>query len=117
MSSDCIFCKIIAGEIPSEKVFENDLVYAFKDINPAAKTHILVIPKKHISSLNESSAEDQAILGELLIAAGQIAKEQGIDQGGYRTVINTGANAGQTVFHIHAHIIGGQKLGWPPFSN
>ena len=111
MSLDgCVFCKIISGEIPSNTVFENDHLLAFRDINPCAPTHILVIPKSHIQDLN--SPCQQVILGELLSSVPIIAKQENISS--YRTVINTGSDAGQTVFHLHLHIIAGRKLSWPP---
>ena len=114
MSDDCLFCKIIAGEIPSNKVYSDDDVYAFHDISPAAPTHILVIPKKHIAAVNQAGEEDQELLGGLLLKAGDIAREQGLEADGYRFVINTGENGGQTVFHIHLHILGGRPMTWPP---
>ena len=114
MSADCLFCKIIAGEIPSNKVYSDEHVYAFHDINPAAPTHILVIPKKHIESVREASAEDEALLGKLLLAANHITEELGLAESGFRYVINTGKDGGQTVFHLHLHILGGRALSWPP---
>lgn len=113
MTSDCIFCKIINQEIPSKTVYEDDRVYAFHDINPAAPTHILIIPKKHIDKLENSSSEDKMILGELMFRAKEIAKELGLKDG-FRVVMNNGEGAGQTVFHIHLHLIAGRKLEWPP---
>lgn len=110
---DCIFCKIIKQEIPSDKVYEDEFVYAFKDINPISPTHILVIPKKHFANLNEVEAEDKHFLSEILFRAKEIAKEQGIENG-FRTIINTGTGAGQTVFHIHLHLLGGRTYTWPP---
>ncbi len=107
---DCIFCKIINNELPSTKVYEDDDVLAFRDINPVAKTHVLVIPKKHISSLNELN--DSELAGKLLLVVPKIAQKLGVGND-YRTVINTGAGVGQTVFHIHIHILGGQELSWP----
>ena len=112
MSKDCLFCKIIGGEIPSDKVFENERVLAFRDISPVAPQHILVIPKQHKASLSEFEASDKEILGELMLTAAQLAKDLGIAESGYRTVVNTGAEAGQTVFHLHVHLIGGRKLEW-----
>jgi histidine triad (HIT) family protein len=111
---DTIFGKIIRKEIPAKIVFENDSVLAFRDINPVAPTHILVIPKKPIASLAAATQEDAAILGELLIACRDIARAEGLEEGGYRVVTNTGSNAGQTVFHIHFHILGGRPMAWPP---
>lgn len=114
MAEDCLFCKIIAGEIPSNKVYEDDAVYAFHDINPAAPVHILVIPKKHLSAVNAASEEDQALLGHLLLKANAIAAEQGLAEEGFRYVINTGDKGGQTVYHLHLHILGGRQMTWPP---
>jgi len=112
--NNCLFCRIINGEIPSDKVYENDLAFAFRDINPQAPTHVLIVPKKHIASLNEASQEDQALLGHLTLVASKLADQLGIVAGGYRTVINTGAGAGQSVWHIHVHLLGGRVMGWPP---
>lgn len=114
MSDDCLFCKIIAGEIPSNKVYSDDEVYAFHDINPAAPTHILIIPRKHLSAVNSASEADQALLGKLLLRANQIAADQGLAEDGFRYVINTGRDGGQTVFHLHLHILGGRAMSWPP---
>jgi histidine triad (HIT) family protein len=110
---DCIFCKIAAGVIPSKKVWEDDAVYAFHDIDPKAPTHILVIPKKHVASLAHAEADDAALLGRLLLAAATIAREQGLGKG-YRVVISTGAEGGQTVDHLHLHLLGGRQMHWPP---
>ena len=112
--SDCLFCKIIAGEIPSEKLYEDDYVYAFKDITPVAPLHALIIPKKHISTLNDLESPDAETMGTLFLAAGQIAKQQGYAEAGYRTVMNCGEAAGQTVFHVHLHLLAGRDLSWPP---
>jgi len=112
--NNCLFCRIISGEIPSDKVYESDLAFAFRDINPQAPTHVLIVPKKHIASLNEASQEDQALLGHLTLVASKLADQLGIVAGGYRTVINTGAGAGQSVWHIHVHLLGGRVMGWPP---
>lgn len=108
--SDCIFCKIANGEIPSELIYENEYIAAFNDINPAAPVHILVIPKRHVESLNE--LEDKNLMAELLLGVKEVTKKLGIKD--YRTVINTGKGAGQEVFHIHLHIISGRPLKWPP---
>lgn len=110
---DCLFCKIIKGEIKSKKVFENEVVFAFEDINPVAPVHILIVPKKHFASLNEIYPEDKDIIGEIFLAAKIIAKEKGIDISGYRTVFNTGPDAGQAIHHIHLHLMGGRKFSWP----
>jgi histidine triad (HIT) family protein len=114
MSDDCLFCKIIAGDIPSNKVYSDDEVYAFHDISPAAPIHILVIPKKHISAVNEASSQDQALLGRILLKANEIAGQQGLSEDGFRYVINTGDHGGQTVHHLHLHILGGRRMSWPP---
>ena len=114
MAIDCLFCKIIAGDIPSNKVYSDDDVYAFHDINPAAPTHILIIPKKHLTDINEAGLEDTALLGKLLLKANEIAVSLGLAQDGFRYVINTGKDGGQSVFHLHLHILGGRALGWPP---
>ena len=110
---DCIFCKIVAGSIPSKKVFEDDQVFAFHDIDPKAPKHILVIPKKHIASLAEAKPEDAALMGRLLLAVAEIAREQGLGEG-YRVVISTGPEGGQTVDHLHLHLLGGRQMHWPP---
>jgi histidine triad (HIT) family protein len=109
----CLFCKIVAGEIPSKKVLEDDRVYAFRDINPQAPTHVLVVPRKHVASLAETSTEDQEMLGYLHLVAARIAKSEGLSRG-FRTVINTGADGGQTVDHLHVHLLGGRAMMWPP---
>ena len=114
MAADCLFCKIIAREIPASIVYEDDLVLAFNDINPQGPTHVLLVPKRHIATLNDLGPEDDAIVGEVVRRAAAIAKERGIDAGGFRTVFNTNRAAGQTVFHIHLHLIGGRPLTWPP---
>jgi histidine triad (HIT) family protein len=111
---NCLFCRIIAGEIPSKKVYEDEHAFAFHDINPQAPTHVLIVPKKHIASLNEASKDDQALLGHLTLIASKLADQLGVVAGGYRTVINSGAGAGQSVWHIHIHLLGGRALGWPP---
>lgn len=114
MTSQCLFCRIAAGEIPSQQVFSDERVYAFKDINPAAPSHILVIPRKHLSSINDATDEDEALMGHMMLTAQHIAAEQGLAEDGFRLVINTGSDGGQTVFHIHLHILGGRQLSWPP---
>ncbi len=111
MADDCIFCKIIAGEIPSEKVYETENVLAFEDVNPVAPVHVLVVPKKHIPSLNEVSEEDAGLIGEVLLAAKEVAKIKGTEVAGYRALFNTNRGAGQVVFHLHLHVIGGRALG------
>lgn len=110
-----IFGKILRGEIPSSKVYEDEDVYAFKDINAAAPVHILVIPKQHIVNLYGATEQDALLLGKLMLATAKIAREQGLgEEEGYRVVLNNGAGAGQSVFHMHAHILGGRDLSWPP---
>ena len=104
--SDCIFCKIIAGEIPSRKVYEDEDVYAFHDIHPFARVHFMIIPKLHIASLADAAPEHQALLGKILLLAPKLAKEQGLDSG-FKTLINTGHGGGQEVFHLHVHVFGG----------
>jgi len=110
----CLFCKIIAGEIPASKVFEDDQLIAFNDINPQAPMHVLVVPKRHVATLNDLAAGDDALVGEMVRRAAALAKEQGFDGPGYRTVFNCNAQAGQTVFHIHLHVLGGRTMTWPP---
>jgi histidine triad (HIT) family protein len=112
--TDCLFCKIVAREIPGSIVFEDDHVLAFNDINPQAPTHVLLVPKRHIASLNDLTPGDDQIVGELARRAAAIAKERGIADKGYRTVLNTNRDAGQTVFHIHMHLLGGRAMQWPP---
>ena len=107
---DCIFCKIIAGEIPSQKVYEDETVYAFKDINPMGPVHVLIVPKQHIASVNEVTAENSAVIAHIYEVASQLAKELGVAEDGYRIVTNCGKNAGQTVFHLHFHLLGGTPL-------
>ena len=109
--SDCLFCKIIAGEIPSTKVYEDESVYAFKDINPLAPVHILVVPKNHIGSAAEITAENSAVVSKIFEAAAKIAKEQGIAEDGFRIVTNCGDHGCQSVHHLHFHILGGKQLG------
>lgn len=111
---NCIFCNIIKGEIPSVKVYENEYVYAFNDISPVAPVHVLIIPKQHISSINELTEENASVVSKMYIAAAEIAKQLGVDQSGYRVITNCGEAAGQTVQHIHFHLLGGRDLAWPP---
>ena len=111
--SDCLFCKIVAGEIPSKKVYEDEHTFAFEDIDPKAPTHVIVVPKKHIRGLKEASPEHAEIVGRCHLAAAEIARERGIEAG-YRTVLNVGPGAGQSVFHLHVHLLGGRDLPWPP---
>jgi histidine triad (HIT) family protein len=111
---DCLFCKIVAKQIPAAIVFEDDRLVAFKDINPQAPTHVLVVPRRHIATLNDLAKEDDALVGEMVRRAAAIARDHGHDARGYRTVLNCNAAAGQTVFHIHLHVLGGRTLTWPP---
>ena len=112
MTESCLFCRIVRREIPAKVIHEDEHTVAFRDIDPKAPTHVLVIPKEHVPSLNE--ATDAAQIGRLMLVAAQIAKTEGIAEDGYRTVVNSGANAGQTVFHLHLHLLGGRRLSWPP---
>jgi histidine triad (HIT) family protein len=112
--SECIFCKIADREIPSEVVRETETVLAFKDINPQAPVHVLIIPKEHIPSVNDLTEEHRALVGDLVLTAQQIAREMGIAEAGYRTLFNCNADAGQDVFHIHLHLLGGRRMSWPP---
>jgi histidine triad (HIT) family protein len=112
--SDCLFCRIVKREIPASIVYEDDGVLAFNDINPQAATHVLVVPKRHIASLNDLQPADDQIVGEIVRRAAAIARERGIAERGYRTVFNTNREAGQTVFHIHLHLLGGRAMAWPP---
>ena len=108
---DCLFCKIIKGDIPSQKVYEDDEVFAFKDINPQAPVHILVIPKKHINSLSELKKDDEILVGKIYSVINNIAEEQKFKEEGYRVIVNCGKNAGQEVMHLHFHVLAGKKLG------
>ena len=110
----CLFCKIIAGEIPSKRVYEDADLLAFEDINPQAPLHCLVVPRRHVATLNDLQPGDDGLVGAMVRAAAGIAKERGVDRAGYRTVFNCNSDAGQTVFHIHLHVLGGRRLGWPP---
>jgi histidine triad (HIT) family protein len=112
--TDCLFCKIIAGQIPGAIVYQDDRIVAFKDINPQAPTHVLVVPRRHIASLNELTADDDGLVGEIVRRGAALAKAAGHGDRGYRTVFNTNADAGQTVFHIHLHVLGGRTMTWPP---
>ena len=111
---DCIFCKIAAGEIPSTRVFEDETCIAFNDLSPQAPTHILIIPREHVDSLDKAAAEDKDTLGHLLLASAEIAREKGFAENGYRVVINTNSDGGQTVFHLHVHLLAGRPFVFPP---
>ena len=111
---NCLFCKIIAGKIPGDFVHQDERCFAIRDINPQAPTHVLVIPREHLESLDDASQKDESLLGHLLRVGARIANDMGHGEDGYRTVINTGAGAGQSVFHLHVHVLAGRPLGWPP---
>ena len=111
---DCLFCKIVKGEIPCTKVYEDDKVFSFKDIDPKAPVHILIVPKKHISSLNEVTEEDSELIAYIFTVIKKLAKELGVAESGYRVVSNCGEDGGQSVLHIHFHLLGGRTLQWPP---
>ena len=112
--SACLFCKIVAGTIPADLIYEDERLVAFRDIGPQAPVHVLVVPREHIASLEAASERHADVLGALLLAARKIAREQGLSERGYRTVINTGADGGQTVKHLHLHLLGGRAMEWPP---
>lgn len=114
MNKDCLFCRIINRELPAKMVHEDDEFIAFNDINPQAPTHILVVPRRHIAGLNDTTPEDADLLGRLHLLAAQLAQQRGIAESGYRTVLNTGRGAGQSIFHLHLHLLGGRGLRWPP---
>jgi len=111
--ADCLFCRIIRGELPSRKVYEDEYIFAFEDVNPQAPTHVLVVPKRHFAGLKEAKAEDAELVGRCHLAAAKIARDRSIEDG-YRTVMNIGPRAGQSVFHLHVHLIGGRAMHWPP---
>lgn len=114
MEASCIFCKIAAREMPVDLLYEDDAVVAFKDIKPQAPVHVLVIPREHVSTVNEINQSNAGLAGRLVSAAGKIAKDLGVDKSGYRIVLNCNKDAGQEVFHVHAHLLGGRKFAWPP---
>ena len=111
---ECLFCRILQKEIPSTMVFEDSETAVFRDINPQAPIHLLVVPKRHLSSLDDCTTDDEALLGHVLSVARDVAQRQGLRATGYRIILNTGEGAGQTVFHIHFHLLGGRRLSWPP---
>ncbi|MGQ9833429.1 MAG: histidine triad nucleotide-binding protein [Candidatus Villigracilaceae bacterium] len=111
--TECIFCKIVAGQLPAAIVYQDEQVTAFRDINPVAPTHVLIVPNKHIASTNDAAPEDQALLGCMLLTAKTIAEKEGIKESGYRLIINTGRDANQVVHHLHLHVIGGQRMRHP----
>ena len=110
----CLFCNIVEGKIPADIVYQDETVLAFRDINPQAPTHILCIPRKHISTINDLTEEDEAVAGRLMLTASKLAKQLGFAEDGYRVVMNCNGHAGQTVFHIHLHLLGGRHMSWPP---
>lgn len=112
--SDCLFCRIVEGKIPAAIVYQDDRLVAFKDINPQAPMHVLIVPRRHVSSLNALKADDDGLVGEMVRRGAALAAENGFAERGYRTVFNCNADAGQTVFHIHLHVLGGRTLTWPP---
>lgn len=114
MSEDCLFCKIVAKEISGTVVAENEHAVAFRDIHPGAPTHVLVVPRKHFVNLNDATDDDARLLGEVLLLARDVAKKEGLVEKGYRIVINNGAGVGQSVFHLHVHLLGGRAMSWPP---
>jgi len=113
-SSDCLFCKIVAGDIPADIIYETESSIAFRDVNPQAPTHVLIIPRQHIATINDLNAGDESTVGDLYLAARKIAVEEGFADDGYRVAMNCNQAAGQTVFHIHLHLLGGRDFGWPP---
>ena len=112
--SDCLFCRIVAGVIPSQKVFEDEDVIAVRDINPQAPVHVLLLPKRHIASVLDAKESDSGLLGRIALVAGEIARQEGIAERGFRLLTNTGPDGGQAVAHLHYHLLGGRKMGWPP---
>ena len=114
MSDDCLFCKIVAGEVPSEEVVSSDGAYAFRDIQPGAPTHVLVVPRRHVADAASVGAGDGDLLADLFATAQQVARQEGVDSTGYRLVFNVGEDAANSVAHLHLHVIGGRRLGWPP---
>lgn len=111
---DCLFCKIVAGEIPATEVYRDDEVVAFRDINPQAPTHILIIPTEHVATLNDFDQAHQAVLGKMMLIAQKLAADEGLAEDGYRVVVNCNKNGGQAVYHTHLHLLGGRPMGWPP---
>jgi histidine triad (HIT) family protein len=112
--ADCLFCQIVGGAIHTTKLYEDDQVIAFDDINPQARVHILVVPKRHVVSLDDTQDSDSTLLGQLMVVCAKVARERAIVQSGYRVVVNTGRGAGQSVFHLHLHVLGGRSFEWPP---
>ena len=112
--TDCLFCRMVTGEIQPDVVYEDDEIMAFRDVNPQAPTHVLVIPKRHIATTNDLQPDDAGLVGRMVLVAGKVATEDGIDARGYRMLLNCNREAGQSVFHIHLHVLGGRPMGWPP---
>ena len=113
-AEDCLFCKILSGDVPADIVYESETAVAFRDIHPHAPSHVLIIPRKHVATINALETDDAQLVGELFLAAKQIARQEGIAERGYRVAMNCNAAAGQTVFHLHLHLLGGRDLRWPP---
>jgi histidine triad (HIT) family protein len=111
---DCLFCRIVAGEIPAKTVYEDETVLAFEDVSPQAPVHILIIPKKHIATINDITSGDESLVGHIYSVAAKIARDRGVADTGYRVTVNCNSDAGQAVFHLHFHLLGGRKLTWPP---
>ena len=111
---DCLFCKIVSGEIPADIVYQDEQVLAFRDISPQAPTHILTIPKRHITTINDIAEEDAALIGQMVLTAKKLAAQEGLTEDGYRLTMNCNENGGQTVYHIHLHLLGGRRMNWPP---
>jgi histidine triad (HIT) family protein len=112
--TDCLFCKIVAKQIPSTIVAENEHAVAFRDLHPGAPTHVLVVPRKHVVNLNAATDEDASLLGRVLLLARDVAKSEGLEEKGYRIAVNNGAGVGQSIFHLHVHLLGGRAMSWPP---
>ncbi|GMQ88159.1 MAG: histidine triad nucleotide-binding protein [Gammaproteobacteria bacterium] len=112
--TDCLFCKMVSGEITPDTVYEDDDVLAFRDVNPQAPAHVLVVPKQHVSTINDLDVDSSVLVGKMMLAAARIAQQEGFAEQGYRTVMNCNAHGGQTVFHLHLHLLGGRVMGWPP---
>jgi histidine triad (HIT) family protein len=112
--TECLFCRMVAGEIQPDMVYEDDEIMAFRDVNPQAPTHVLVIPKRHIATTNDLQPDDAELVGRMVLVAGKVAVDDGVDERGYRVLLNCNREAGQSVFHIHLHVLGGRPMGWPP---
>lgn len=112
--TDCLFCRMVAGEIQPDIVYDDDEIMAFRDVNPQAPTHVLVIPKRHIATTNDLQPDDAELVGRMVLVAGKVAVDDGVDERGYRMLLNCNPEAGQSVFHIHLHVLGGRPMGWPP---